>query len=320
MKRLFLFCMAILLPSCGVDFFTPVVEIDIEVPSSRLVLISNFQEGSSNLNVYLSRTRPILDNSKYPVVSVDTIFFIPNDRTRFRINTYISGDTVSNARIDLYKNNVFLTSFVPKDQVKSYYKASLSTPLTYEANTTYTIKASAPGFESIEATSSMPRAVLIENMTYRAKVPVAVPNEPLNTDLFNEFTLNFTDPLGEKNFYAASGIFKDTLLKREDMIHLISYDFKSIDDYLSDESFDGKKSSWNVHEYAINNTLQKYPTAEFTLHSLNESLYLYRLSITRYSRAQDDPFSEPVILYTNVKNGFGVFSMSASRSYLLKLK
>lgn len=306
--------------SCGPDFFTPVVEIDIDVPKSKLVLFGNFEEGSDTVWVYLCKTRAVLDNTKYPRVSNDTVFWNLNDKTKFYVRTFSTGDTVSNAKIDLYKNQVYLTTFQSIRANNTQFRAQLSQPLIYEQGTSYTIKVAAPGLDPIEATSFIPGPAQIDTMSFRPQVRIAIPNEPFTTDIYNEYTLSLKDTPGEKNFYRVSGYFTDSMARQEPLNNLTSYDFKSVNGYLADESFDGKKTTWDVHEYGWNNIIFRYPYARFTLHSISESLYLYQLSVIRYSRAHDDPFSEPVILYTNVKNGFGVFSISSSRSYLLKLK
>jgi hypothetical protein len=73
---------------------------------------------------------------------------------------------------------------------------------------------------------------------------------------------------------------------RQELVnYLTSYDFKSIDGYLPDDAFDGKKTTWNVHEFGWNNTIAQYPFAQFIVYSISESLYLYQLSANRYSRA-----------------------------------
>jgi hypothetical protein len=58
----------------------------------------------------------------------------------------------------------------------------------------------------------------------------------------------------------------------------------------------------------------------FSLHHVSASFYQYSLSARRYDDAEDNPFAEPVILYSNVKNGYGVFSMGSTRKYIIQVR
>jgi hypothetical protein len=49
-----------------------------------------------------------------------------------------------------------------------------------------------------------------------------------------------------------------------------------------------------------------YPLVEFN--SITADDYKYKKSYAAYQEARDNPFAEPVLIYTNVKNGYGIFS------------
>ncbi|MEP7320448.1 MAG: DUF4249 domain-containing protein [Saprospiraceae bacterium] len=313
-----LICIA-LFSSCSEDFFSPVIEIDLPVPKAKLVVYGHLEEGSDTIYIQVTRTRPLLDNTAYPALKTDTFFYDPRDRTKFYIHHVIGSDTVSNVVIHLSLNKTSIASFNDVPGKKGVYYAVLPQPLQFEPGNEYTLQVSAPGYTTVEATESMPRPVDIDSIAYRKKIRLSIPGDPFNSDVFNEYSYYFKDPGPDLNYYFASGYYWDSIHAVTQPIDLFSYDLKSVEGFLSDESFNGKPIVWNVHEYVWNHSGQ-FQYAYFYLHSLSKAYYLYQLSIRRYEKARDDPFAEPVILYTNIKNGYGFFSLGASRKYLLNLK
>jgi hypothetical protein len=52
--------------------------------------------------------------------------------------------------------------------------------------------------------------------------------------------------------------------------------------------------------------------------TLTRENYLYKVSRNRFEEAQYNPLADPVILYSNVKNGIGVFGLETEQSRLIK--
>jgi hypothetical protein len=309
----------ILFASCSEDFFTPVIEVDLPIPTSKLVVYGHLEEGFDTVYIQVSHSRPVLDSAPYPTVRSDTFFYNPSDRTKFRVHQVLGSDTVRNVLMNLFLNKTHLTSFSKTPGKQGIYYAVLPQPLKFEPGNEYSLQVSAPGYTPVEATESMPRPVDIDSMSYRKKIRLSIPNDPFNSDFFNEYSFYFEDPRPDLNYYYASGYKFNSNNSDKQSIYVFSYDLKSVEGFLSDESFNGKPIVWNVHEYAWNGNDQ-FQYANFQLHSLSRAYYLYQLSVKRYEKAREDPFAEPVILYSNVKNGYGLFSLGASRTYLLKLK
>jgi hypothetical protein len=46
------------------------------------------------------------------------------------------------------------------------------------------------------------------------------------------------------------------------------------------------------------------------LHNISKSYYYYRNSLELYQSASGNPFAQPVQVYSNIENGFGVFAGS----------
>lgn len=309
---------SLLMVSCNPeDYFNPVIEIDLPEHKPKLVVHSEMWEGQDSLLVFVTQSRGALDNKKFPTVK-DSAYYIWNKDTTWYINIYESADLVENAKVELFKNDVLLTTFSKKNQ-SGFHFANLSSPLKQDG-ATYRLRVSAPGFESIEAIQQMPSAVKIDTVTYRPQVKLTDPNDPLTYTTKDEFFIEFQDPPSEKNFYVAEGFYyektgRDSFLQ---YLNFYSLDPLSVSNYLSDQSFNGKKGGWRQHTYSTG----KPSGSQYTIYlaSLSEAYYLYYQSLNRYWNATDNPFAEPVVLYTNVKNGYGLFSMGTFRSYTFKSK
>ena len=46
----------------------------------------------------------------------------------------------------------------------------------------------------------------------------------------------------------------------------------------------------------------------FYLHNISQDYYYYRRSLELYNQASDNPFAQPVQVYSNIENGFGIFA------------
>lgn len=314
--RFFLLFFLCTLFACNEDFISPIIEVELPDVTSKLVIYGQVEEGADTLNIIVTSSRGILDNRPFPEVT-DTIWFPPGS-SNFMIRQIQAMDTVNQVKLEMYKNNTLFAVFAKHPKVLGVYTAILDQNLRYEPGVTYTIKASAPGFESIEAVSAIPQPVPIDSISFRRNIKVADPNDPTSLEEVNEFAISFSDPVGMDNYYKFSAVYQDTILGVERPTHLFSLDFKSMYDQLNDASFNGKATTWNVHEDVNHPQYGQYMV--FSLHHISPSLYRYNLSVRRYENAQGDPFVEPIILYTNVKNGYGVFSMGSTRKYKIQVR
>ncbi|MBK7028756.1 MAG: DUF4249 family protein [Bacteroidales bacterium] len=46
------------------------------------------------------------------------------------------------------------------------------------------------------------------------------------------------------------------------------------------------------------------------LSTLSKDYFLFRKSLIKYNESQNNPFSEPIKIYTNIENGYGIFAGS----------
>nr|MDA3823724.1 DUF4249 family protein [Bacteroidales bacterium] len=76
--------------------------------------------------------------------------------------------------------------------------------------------------------------------------------------------------------------------------------------YFSDEIIDGQKYQLKLEFEDWNASYEREYFVE--LISMNKAGYLYRKSVREFINSSGDPFSEPVLIYSNIENGFGIFA------------
>lgn len=80
----------------------------------------------------------------------------------------------------------------------------------------------------------------------------------------------------------------------------------------SDASFNGQQCSFSA-EQAISSDADTLLSV-ITVHSISESYYKYKVSLEKYQQTEGDPFAQPVQVFSNVENGFGVLGGYSSDS------
>ncbi len=84
---------------------------------------------------------------------------------------------------------------------------------------------------------------------------------------------------------------------------------------INDYMIDGQNYTLSVDFNDWNAMRKKEYLIELT--SITRSGYLYRKTIDESNNSRNDPFAEPVMIYSNVSNGFGIFSAYSSGIYSL---
>lgn len=79
----------------------------------------------------------------------------------------------------------------------------------------------------------------------------------------------------------------------------------------------GDIETYNIPTYdEIASNYKSYKvTLKIKLHSISEDTYKYIKSMRLYSATEGDPFSEPVLIYSNIKDGLGIFGCSSYNYY-----
>jgi hypothetical protein len=297
--------------SCGdpEDIFSPIVDIKLPTFKSKLVVFANFRANSDTQTVYLTRTRSALDTSVRKVFVRNDTFGIFNGKPIVQ-PIYNEGDTLKNAKIELFRNDVLVGSF-KSDALGLYF---LPKKITADG-ATYRIRAEVAGYDVVEATQKMPTPAKLDSVRYVKNG--AVVQEGLNTRKSNEYTYFFTDPTEEGNYYYIQAIRFDTSVRYNSAAKFYpqSLDKLAQSGFLSDKSFNGKAYNWR--NYSDNNSEPQIRSRiEYTLTTTTADLFQFTRSKELNENARDNPFAEPVILYSNIKNGYGIFTLTVASTWI----
>ena len=324
MKKIcFLFSLMGLLTfvSCDEDRFSPIVEIDTPPHTPRLVIRADWSSGSDSLVVFVSKSRGSQDKSK---------------------RNFDAYDTVANTKVELLRNGQLLGTIPYFD--KGYHVAKGLFKLDSISGVTYTIRVSAPKFETVEASQKTQKRFSILRGSYKANAAVTRDlSDPFSTpERGDELSFELQDNGDDENYYTlgridqVSGSFgggstaavlvsRDTLRKTFNAIGTLrNIDPNMEDNTLSDRTFSGKSYVWrfwlqpNLYFYNPTSTVsfsgkpKSGDRVTAQIRSFSKDYYLFIKSLDLASAAQDNPFfSEPVILYSNIKNGYGIFTTQA---------
>ena len=215
----------------------------------------------------------------------------------------------------------------------------------------YTLRVSKEGFESIEATTQVPQpvaisAVNVELDTTTIDIPATYDTVLQIVDI-REATVSFQDPASERNHYELAFFMYDTLIpgtgyqvtdtvRRFERLKLasndpavdntgneVAVDLEGLDASPFDES---SVSSWplvftdelfNGRSYALPVRLiasvdeATEPQLYVALRSITQGEYDYLRAFRLQITTGTTPFSEPVQIYDNVENGYGIVSGSS---------
>lgn len=262
--------------------------LDVDLPDSdRRIVINSIFNTDSVFEVNLSKSLHVLDNNQ--------MLFLPG------------------ASMKLYENDVFIDSLIYIEN--GNYTTDDFFP---SAGKKYRLEVDYLGLNHASAENSIPDDIEI--------LSVDTMSVKRNDENKIKCTLKFKDPSGS-NYY----VLKAYRYFRYDNYELgttdssFSYIYIDSDDpvidtdgglmgeiIFTDELFNDKEynlylyiSEWDVCNYDMSSD-SAY--VYFQLRSVSPEYFYYTKSLNQYYNTHGNPFSEPVQVYSNVKNGFGIFA------------
>ncbi len=295
MKNIVAFIVILFLVSCEKD-------LTIDVPPQNIKLVLNGITGiNSPFRVYVGKTAGILQP--------------------FTPDLY----SVNNAFIQLYENGLLKDTLVYKNQ-RNLYEAKRNTIAM--PGSTYVLKASAPNITAVEAETVTPASIKIQSITRRINA-----RTDANGNSLDEVKIIFADDAAATNYYAfkfrrpynngASNISYGPIYcmhssdKDIDRRNVDPTDFENCIDqefFMNDKNFNGQIKELILFiqhselEPVIVSSANRTFNAVVELNNITAQHYKYRKSFDAYRDSEDNPFAEPVLVYSNVKNGYGLFS------------
>lgn len=239
--------------------------------------------------------------------------------------------TIDDANVNIFDANANLVTTLTH-QGNGLYTSP--TGLTPQANQSYTIEASASGYESVNASNSIPSAVPIYQLD-----TVTSTNSDGETIL--EATITFQDPPNISNYYMlevfVTGMYyneweQDSIEIREPLqISCDDINVETVNRFnfggfentylylmLKDQNFDGENYSltFSVINYAELKDMDLF--GEIRLVNTSEEYFNYLKSFNMYQRTINNPFATPVQVYSNVNNGMGIFAGGTLTSWTVQ--
>ncbi len=183
-------------------------------------------------------------------------------------------------------------------------------PFVTSQNVKFKIEVSHPDYESISAEmTTVPKINLnaVDTSTFES-----------NNGTRKKAVLKWNDPVG-KNFY----FVKVSVFNPEGAYTNMQY-FSCLDPvfedggssivgeseypeiYFTDELFDGNEKTLEIDFYSYKtDSIQNAPIYTYSLISMNKETYQYFISVKKASNVGF--FTEPVKVFSNINNGFGIF-------------
>lgn len=273
------------------------IPLEAEQVQPRIVINSQFEAGDS-IFINLSESRDILYNQ----------------------NGALPNITDGNAVLQDASGNDLATFTHLTD---GNYYVSNPFPLPGE---TYQIKVNKTGFTEVTSSTFVPSPLTINSID-----TVTVNNKM-------EITVSFSDDGSQSNYYAISAISfaVDSFEVSPGVIETYVYEsywmctkdfnvagavadeegeYCSDEFLISDAGFNGQTYSLKFTKYLD----EMGDDLVIVLKSVSEDMYKYKVSMSKYLEVQGNPFAEPVQVYSNVNNGFGIFAGYSVYSDTLEL-
>ena len=294
MKRLlFLLSISLAYISCE-----KVIPFDGDVNTPKLVINSVF-ESDSTFKVHVSSSRSVIDTASFK--NIDDAIVTIKDRNENII------ETLNHVENGFYKGQTF-----PQE------------------NQTYILEINHTNYANITASDSLPSPITINSVDTSTMV------DPINGNRL-QISMNFDDPENTQNYYLIEtySVNEYLVIKNSDTTE---YELDTTKQFmvLTDEVFQNGGSPWREQGLfndllfnGQNKTLEleipndswsgsedgydwsyKTLTLRLYLHNITLSYYYYRTSLELFQNASGNPFAQPVQVFSNVENGFGVFAGS----------
>lgn len=275
------------------------ISLDITPPPPELVIVSTFSPDRP-FEVSVSSTRPAL---------------VPS-QTEF----------IADAEVVLSQEASFLEKFrfIPGSPgVPPFYRSTEYLPAP---GPLYTLEVNAPGYPSVKAIGSVPQRVAVSSIE-AAHHGFSIGNRP--DELLHNYTISviFDDPSAYRNYYHlrfhqeiltyrfSEG---DTIILNRRLQHISfgsGINNNTITAYLDDgvlfedSSFNGRRVNFSFPiQTSIDPERELLGQLHVELRTASEEYYRFYSSVARQQENPGPPYTEPVIVYSNVDQGRGVFA------------
>jgi hypothetical protein len=280
-----------LIPICFLFLAACELIVDVDVPREKSKLVvGGVQRQDRPWRVDLTRSIYILEKpGNYPAVTTAVVSITDDNNHTF---------TLEHDSLFLYKGT---TNPVPGQH--------------------YKIRVEAPGYDAVDSEFTMPMPVEIVDLFLDSAAIDRGGNDYYMSELPVDITFN--DPGGVANYYMATFTYYFKYEIRNQMGQVIGIDsaattypipivqggFSDMEEralYFKDLKFDGQKVTVRGKIF-FSYLPESVFRVEVALGNISEEHFQYLQDVELQGRSGDDPFAQPVQVYTNINNGFGTF-------------
>lgn len=175
----------------------------------------------------------------------------------------------------------------------------------------YRVQVRHPDYPMVDQTLIMPTANAFGNLEYRDSIGLDTSGQALAS-----ITVVINDPAAEQNFYRLNFLYYNDVtagflpftFETSDAVLLSPATVKEDDGaYLfSDELFNSGTRQITIE--FTRDIAQSTPRFLVIGESLSKELYKYQVSLDKFEEAKDNPFLEPVLVYSNIHAGLGIWA------------
>jgi hypothetical protein len=237
--------------------------------------------------------------------------------------------SIGNATVDLSDGTTTVRlPYVPKDGL--YRISPRSLPII--AGRTYTLSVVAPNYPAVRAQCTVPAQVVPTEIRIDSIVQSQFEQQRQITPVGR---LVWQDPGGQPNFYRVTGYStrivaipnypgpngttRDTTLTQ-----VSSLRFDKPVALATDQGRDGSRfiSPTATPAYFYTNQIERLLSLRFTMSLLtvDENYYRYHDAVDLQDNSGDNPFSEPVLIPSNIQNGLGCFGAFNQASLTVRVR
>jgi hypothetical protein len=262
------------------------------------------------------------------IISTDCVMVASITQSKDVLDTNYIYNEVQNVTMKVFDESGAVVDFAKRLTMygETIYRSDKS-PLPGQ---TYTIQVEAPGFDAVEGKTRFPD--LVENLTveidssqildFRIPIDVKFRDKPDQKNYY-EVYLTFNTLV---DYWSIDYVTKDTLARitytnwSRSALHFKKTDVHTGESLFSDTYCNGGqcnlKSSFSSQDYYGSN----FEILDLQIEVLNISpdYFDYLSTSDLQGKTKSDPFSQPVQVFNNIKNGYGIFAGYSKTIYKIK--
>ncbi|MEM6644945.1 MAG: DUF4249 domain-containing protein [Bacteroidota bacterium] len=254
--------------------------VDVDVPAYPPTLaINSFPEAGAAWQAYVTSALPVLSSAPFDETGVD------------------------DGTVEVFHNGERLVALT--------YRPSFSDVDPYVADgpavvpgQTYTLRASAPGYPTAEATTTVPVPAPLDTLGVRFADGPNVTINDLRADL------RITDRPDHDTYFFLALRIRSNQSTFNLTFEITDAPFQPVtvfgDNEVSGLFFTDATFRNQSVDFSIQTNVAVDATTEVILYTVDEAYYRYHTTLRDQQDTRDNPFAEPVPVFSNVRNGLGI--------------